>query len=230
MEEHRATAREVAQRHLAKGDPFGWFEALYALGDPGVIPWADLAPNPSLVEWLDRGRAPLEGTAVKVGCGLGDDAEELSRRGLATTAFDISPTAIEWSRRRFPSSCVEYIVADLFSPPESWIAGFDLVVESYTLQVLPPSLRTEACRRIAALVAPGGTLVVIARGREAEEPEGKMPWPLVVSEFETFDRAGLRRVSFEDFVDRETPPVRRFRLEFRRLESQVAEPRAPVAR
>jgi hypothetical protein len=56
--------------------------------DPGAIPWAALAPQPALMAWLDRQR-PAAG-----GCGLGDDAEEVSRRGYRVTAFDVSPTAI----------------------------------------------------------------------------------------------------------------------------------------
>jgi hypothetical protein len=68
----------------------------------GDIPWADLAPNPSLVEWLDT--HAVSGRALKVGAGLGDDAEELARRGLAVTAFDVAPTAVESARRRFPES------------------------------------------------------------------------------------------------------------------------------
>ena len=33
----------------------GWFDALYrkAGGQAAVIPWADLRPNPHLVEWLN---------------------------------------------------------------------------------------------------------------------------------------------------------------------------------
>jgi hypothetical protein len=67
-------------------------------------------PNPSLVVWL--GAHAVSGRSLKVGAGLGDDAEELARRGLAVTAFDVAPTAIERARRRFPESGVDYVVAD----------------------------------------------------------------------------------------------------------------------
>jgi hypothetical protein len=47
----RAIAREIARRYLAVGDASGWFEELYitAKGNASAIPWADLAPNPNLV-------------------------------------------------------------------------------------------------------------------------------------------------------------------------------------
>jgi len=137
----------------------GWFEDLYATanGDASVISWADLAPNPNLTGWLDQHQVSTDGKkALKVGCGLGDDAEELAQCGFDTTAFDISPTAIAWCERRFAGSAVEYLVADLFEPPKAWRKGFDFVLESYTLQVLTPALREKAAAEIASFVAPGG--------------------------------------------------------------------------
>ncbi len=216
----RETAREIAHKHLDSGDPLGWFEDLYSQADEesSIIPWAELEPNPNLIDWLDQHGTANSGLAIKVGSGLGDDAEELARRGFETTAFDISDSAIAWSRRRFPKSSVSYIVADLFSAPIDWKAMFDFVLESYTLQVLPPDLRAEAVRCIASFVAPDGTLLVIARGREPNEPEGKMPWPLKKDELSVFEAQGLRNVSFEDYKDNEDPPVRRFRATYRREE------------
>jgi SAM-dependent methyltransferase len=208
----RATAREIAYRYLKSGDPLGWFDELYVLAgdDPSIIPWADLEPNPSLVGWLDRRPDPVSGRALKVGSGLGDDADELARRGFETTAFDISEAAVTWCRRRFPHSRVSYVVADLFSPPLEWEAGFEFVLESYTLQVLPRELRARAAGCIASFVAPGGTLLVIARGRGPAESGGRMPWPLVERELTLFETRGLEMVTFEDYLDIEEPPVRRF--------------------
>lgn len=217
-ETHRAIAREIAHEHLASGDPLGWFEDLYSRAgeDTSIIPWVDLEPNPNLIEWLNQHAVAGSGQAIKVGSGLGDDAEELARRGFKTTAFDISASAIAWSRKRFPQSPVSYIVADLFSAPIEWEARFDFVLESYTLQVLPPNLRAAAVRCIASFVTPGGTLLVITRGREPRESEGKMPWPLTKDELSLFEAQGLKEVSFEDYMDSEEPPVRRFRATYRR--------------
>jgi hypothetical protein len=91
--------------------------------------------------------------------------------------------------------------------------GFDFVLESYTLQVLPPELRPVAAGAIAGLLAPGGTLLVIARGRASHEDPGAMPWPLTPAELRGMF-AGLRLVRFDDFVDDEHPPVRRLRAEY----------------
>ena len=209
----------LAQQFLAADDPTGWFEALYASagGDASAIPWGDLRPNPNLTRWLDGHPIPPGLRALTVGCGLGDDAEELARRGLNVAAFDVAPTAIDWCRRRFAGSAVSYRVADVLHPPAEWRGAFDFVLESYTLQALPPDVRGNAVRRIAELVAPSGRLLVICRGRDAGEPEGSMPWPLTREDVAGFvEMCGLVEESFEDFVEAEDPPVRRFRCVFRR--------------
>lgn len=219
METARERARRLAGESVGRGDPTGWFEELYAEagGDEGAVQWADMAPNPHLVGWLERtGPRAAASRALVVGCGLGDDAEELARRGFDVVAFDVSPTAVAWCRRRFPGSRVEYVVADVLAPPGAWEGAFDLVVEVYTLQVLPPGPRETAMGRIAATVAPGGTLLVVERGREPEEDAGSMPWPLTRAELRGFVRHGLREQALEDYLDGEEPRVRRFRVEYGR--------------
>ncbi len=213
----RTRARALAQESIARGDAVGWFERLYAEAARGEahVPWADLAPNPHVVEWLDR-RASLGGRALDVGTGLGDTAEELARRGLDVVAFDVSPTAVATARERFPASAVDYRTLDVLALPRELDGAFDLVVECYTLQVLPPEPRVRALAALRRTVARGGVLLLVARGREPDDPAGEMPWPLTLAEIEAAEGDGLRLVALEDFVDDEDPPVRRFRAELRR--------------
>ncbi|MBI3770708.1 MAG: class I SAM-dependent methyltransferase [Deltaproteobacteria bacterium] len=213
----RTRARTLARQSLDAGDAVGWFERLYSEAARGeaLVPWADLAPNPRVVAWLDRAR-PTRGRVLDVGCGLGDTAEELARRGLTVVAVDVSPTAVAQARARFPSSRVDYRVLDLLRLPVELAGAFDLVVECYTLQVLPPDARADDGAALRRAVTPGGTLLVVARARESNEPEGQMPWPLTRSEIEAIADDTLRLATCDDFVDREQPPVRRFRATFRR--------------
>ena len=210
----RTRARQLAAAALQRGDPTGWFEELYSEAEAGtsVVPWADRFPNPLLVEFLDR--AKISGSALVVGCGYGDDAEELARRGFRVTAFDVAASAVAKCRERFPRSAVNYEVADVLHPPESWTGAFDLVVEISTLHLLPPAPRAAAQANIARFPASGGILLVIARGREHDEPEGQMPWPLTRGEMVRFESLGLSEVSFEDILDGDDPPVRRFRAAY----------------
>lgn len=213
----RTRARTLAKLSIEGGDPVGWFERLYAEASRGeaIVPWADLAPNPHVVAWLER-EAPAPGRALEIGCGLGDTAEELARRGFDVLAFDVSATAVDRARQRFPRSRVDYRVADLLRLPDDFAGAFDLVVECYTLQVLPPEARAQAIPALRRLLAPGGALLVVARGRERGEPPGQMPWPLTRAELEAIASPPLALVSFEDFLDAEDPPVRRLRALFRR--------------
>jgi hypothetical protein len=210
----RSRARELAAEYIEKGDPLGWFEALYREAErgQGVVPWVDRTPNPHLLDfWRSHSRDGAGKSALVIGSGSGDDAEQIASWGFKTTAFDISQTAIDACRKRFPNSAVEYAAADLLEPPAAWVRQFDFVFEAYTFQVLLPKLRRIAMEKTAAFLRSGGALLVVARGREETDPEGKMPWPLTQGELTAFQGLGLVEESFEDYLDSEDPPVRRFR-------------------
>jgi len=200
--------RALAAASVSAGKPTAWFEALYreAGGDATQVPWADLRPNDALAAWTSR-PAALDGvrTAVVVGCGLGHDAEHLAARGLDVTAFDVSPTAIDWCRRLHPSSRVRYVVADLLALPSPLVGAFDLVVEVYTLQALPSAIRGAAAAAVRSLMGPRGRLFVFARMRDDgpgappfDEATMGPPWPLGRRELAAFV-AGL--VPFSPFVE-----------------------------
>jgi SAM-dependent methyltransferase len=215
LETSRAFARQLAADSIASGDDVGWFEALYASAGQGTaaVPWADLAPNPRLVQSLSG--VAGGGRAVVIGCGLGDDAEHVASLGFTTIAFDVSPTAVATARRRFPHSAVQYVTADLLSLPPSWAGAFDLVVEVFTVQVLTGAARRTPNARTARLVAPGGRLLVIAGARDEHDDPGQMPWPLTRAEIESFSEHGLTAESIVDVSDDEDRgPVRRWRAWF----------------
>jgi SAM-dependent methyltransferase len=225
MVDKRARVRELAAEYTHSGNQLGWFEALYAEAgsDNAAIPWADMEPNPGLLEFWQK--HPLETAgqrALVIGCGLGDDSEQLAAWGFRTTALDISPTAIAATKKRYPLTKVDYQVADLFAPPASWLRAFDFVLEIYTVQAFTGELRAKAVAKIAEFVAPGGRLLVIARGRADDEPQGQgPPWPLTRDEMDGFDRAGLEVDSFEAYAEPEPPWVPRFRALYRRASTPV---------
>ena len=216
---NKSTARGLAREYLNKGDPLGWFEKLYAEAnqDASIVPWANLEPNPLLTSWASSKKPSGKGRcALTVGCGLGDDAEFLTKMGFRVTAFDISPRAIDWCRSRFPGSSVNYHVANLFDSPENWLGAFDFVLEVYTLQALPMDLRKKAVEVIARFVASDGTLLLITHGRDDGDDLDVIPWPLTREEIDAFNQYDLAQVSFEDITDAQDPPVRRFAVEYRK--------------
>lgn len=238
----RARAREIAAEFAEKGDSVGWFEAFYreAAGDNEKISWADLEPNRFFKAWAEQSGLKGNGRrALVVGCGLGDDAFYLDDLGFEVTAFDISPTAIEWAKKLSKDRQVRFYVADLFDVPEDWkwskeshaapsasasgnassdrAGGFDFVLEVYTIQPLPLEMRPRVVDAIAEFVAPGGGLVVVTMGREDDEELNEIPWPLSRKDLSRFEENGLRQVSFEEMQDEtEETPVPRFVVQYTR--------------
>jgi hypothetical protein len=66
------------------------------------------------------------------------------------------------------------------------------------------------------MVAPEGDLLVVARSRTPEDPEGQMPWPLTRAELDAFLVPGLQLSNLTELVEPGDPPVPRFVAEFRR--------------
>ncbi len=170
------------------------FEAIYAGAEGGAAtpPWDYGGPRPQLVEWAETRELAGDGReALVVGCGYGADAEFLALRGFRTTGFDFAPTAVAGARRKHPATEVTYLVADVLDLPREWEGRFDLVVESLTVQSMPPAQHSVAARSIAALVAPRGTLLVLATAREEGSEVTGPPWPLTRAEVEMFANSDL---------------------------------------
>jgi SAM-dependent methyltransferase len=218
----RESADRLAAESLRVDDATGWFDRLYAAAERGeaVVPWDDGEPHPLLVEWAEAKTLDGEGRrAIVVGCGLGDDSEHVAGLGFETVAFDVAPTAIEAARRRFPDSRVEYLTADLLRPPAEWHEGFDLVVEILTVQSLPDPPRGGAIAQVSRMVAPGGTLIVIATARRDETaPWEGPPWPLTHAEVESFAIDDLQPVQIERVDGATESDPARWRAEFRGAE------------
>ena len=68
-------------------------------------------------------------SALVAGCGLGDDAEELTvnRPDFQVTAFGNSPSAIAIAAKPFLNSEVKFVTANPFQPPVDWTRTDDLV-------------------------------------------------------------------------------------------------------
>ena len=195
---------EEARNKSGSMDRRDFYEAVYARAnaDAANVPWADQKPKAHLDHWL-KSNPGAGRRALDIACGLGDNAAALAAAGFDTIGFDISPTAIEWAQKRFPEG-MTFTVADLLAPPSHWLAAFDLVHECYTIQSVEPSQHAAFATAIAALVKPGGRLLVYARARGEDDPAAGPPWPLKPSERMIFTSLGFKLLS-QDLFDIKRP-------------------------
>ena len=212
--------RSLATESIRQQNPSGWFETLYAEanGDDNLVPWAKNAAHPYLRDWLNNN--PIQndrGSALVVGCGLGDDAELLASIGYQVTAFDISATAINWCQQRFPNSSVNYLVADLFADRAAWQHKFDLVYECRTIQALPINVRSQVIEKIASFVGKQGTLLVITRYRENNILPESPPWAMSEVELSQFLELGLSEIQRDCYIEGEQNSIKQLRLVYRRI-------------
>jgi thioredoxin reductase/SAM-dependent methyltransferase len=100
------------------------------------------------------------GTALDVGSGEGADALWLAARGWQVTGVDISTVALARAadHAKAAGEQVRWVHADL-TADAPFEERFDLV--SAHFMHLPPAQREELYARLADLVAPGGTLLVV---------------------------------------------------------------------
>ena len=194
-------------------DPTAWFEHRY---QSGAVPWDRDQAHDLLVDWAPPGTGR---TAIVVGCGIGHDAEHLTNLGYDTIAFDASTTAIRQARERYPDSKVHYLTGDLLNLPEAWRGAYDLVVEIRTVQSLPLPLRTDAISRIGSLVAPGGTLFVVATIREeGDSLDDGPPWPLTKDEVQSFANETLTLKDLSSSTEPDRPEWQRWHAIFTRAQ------------
>ncbi|MEV4833085.1 methyltransferase domain-containing protein [Nonomuraea sp. NPDC049486] len=124
----------------------------------GHAPAGAGGPNPYL---LAAARDLTPGTALDAGCGEGAEAIWLAAHGWQVTAVDIADTALHRAREHAAAAGVttgiDWIQADLttWTPAEE---RFGLVCSHY---VHPAAAPGDLFRRLAAAVAPGGTLLLV---------------------------------------------------------------------
>ncbi len=179
MDEVRERMLEMANKAKYSEQPLSWFEDLYRSSNRNreQIPWDWREPHPFLVVWTNENEIP--GRALVVGSGLGEDAAFLYERGWEVTAFDVSESAVEWSRNLHQGTDIDWVVGDLLNPEEGWFGEFDLVLEVHILQAIPEEIRKRAYRNLAPMLASGGLLICIGRlGDESDGEDNGPPWPL----------------------------------------------------
>lgn len=132
-------------------------------------------PNANLVAEV-TGLTP--GTALDVGCGEGADAIWLARQGWTVHGIDLSSVAIERAAGHAADAGADVAGRATWEATDllAWDPGdtrYDLVTSQYVH--LPSGQRDPLYRRLAGLVAPGGTLLIV--GHHPSDLDTGVPRP-----------------------------------------------------
>lgn len=170
MTEHRHDPAETpSAAHLDHAPDQAYWDDRYSTSDRI---WSGRA-NPQLVaeaEHLEAGRA------LDVGSGEGGDAVWLASRGWTVTAIDLSEVALSRAEAAAADTLEAGDAARItwehhdvltWTPPE---AAFDLVSAQYAH--FPSADMAPLTTRLAAAVAPGGTLLVVGHEKTGHHSIG----------------------------------------------------------
>ncbi|MBU1237008.1 MAG: class I SAM-dependent methyltransferase [Gammaproteobacteria bacterium] len=133
-------------------------------------------------------------TALSVADGEGRNSVWLAEQGLAVTAMEISPVALEKARRLARGRGVEvnFMLADIMA--DAWPSDvYDFVVAVF-IQFVGPGEREIQFARMKQAVKPGGLLLL--HGYTPKQIEYKTGGPSAIENLYTED---LLRRSFADF-------------------------------
>ena len=138
------------------------FGFMYRLG---LTPWEG-HPLPERLYELVEGQGALPaGKAIDLGCGTGEGAVYLAKHGWDVTGVDFVEKALARAGRRaeIAGVTVRWIQADVTRLGDAAVgADFALVIDSGCLHLLDDEARVAYVREVGAIVAPGGTLFVVA--------------------------------------------------------------------
>jgi SAM-dependent methyltransferase len=170
----------------------GLYDAMYRVG---YTPWEHPGPNwvSSFAQRLDLEEAERNkqlGRALDLGCGRGQHAAELARRGWDVVGVDNAGRAVE-SARGSGIDGATFVVGDVSDLPVDQFDAFDFFLDVGCFQHFDSGQRVGAGRGITALANPGATLLMMefsrptpvgsfAKGVSADDVRAAFPaWELL---------------------------------------------------
>lgn len=127
--------------------------------------------------------------ALDIGAGSGRDAAWLHRLGFTVVAVEPSQSMRKAGQAYHPEADIRWLDDRLPALTRTHQLGiaFDVILLSGVLMHVPPPDRPRAFRKIAALLKPGGRLLISVR--DGDGAGGRPMWPVVRGELEGYARA-----------------------------------------
>ena len=197
-------AREALERAVAingEGLPPSYFESLKYDDDDTLVPWDLLGvPQPCVRNAVENGDFGPRGTAIlDVGCGAGDNANYLAKKGYDVLGFDLSENALAAARKRAAkpetaaamdaaAGSVEYVRASATSLGSAervqerarQLGGFEVALDSALLHCLDDAPQRVYLDGLRELLRPGAALLRPAAARpctpRSERGPGGAEW------------------------------------------------------
>ena len=159
-----------------------------------IRPWMNPYKFPWIMDRIDREANLLKGKhLLEIGCGMGYDSLEFLKRGVRVTATDLTPNAVEMTRKHFE---VENVEAEEIRTANA----LELPFEDNTF---------DAVWSNGVLHATGDTRRAIAEARRVLRPDGRA----IISHFYrkpswmyTISRLGRENIEYKE----QDPPVNEF--------------------
>ena len=135
----------------------------------GVPPWDIGRVQPQFAKIFDAGE--VQGSVLDCGCGTGEHAIELAKRGHAVLGIDFAPAAIEKAlvKARGRNSSARFKVFDA-TELEKLEETFDTAIDSGLFHCFSDECRAKYVRGLTAVVKPGGRMILMCFNEKETRP------------------------------------------------------------
>ena len=156
-------------RYFDRAVSDGVFVERYEKGD---LPWQIDRPQPEVLRLIEAGK--FESPILDLGCGAGDNAIELARRGYRVLGMDLVPEALRLAREKAAEASLihppEFFLGDALALEQSGVEA-ETVLDCALFHVFEDEERPAYVRGLEAVLCPGGRLHILSFSElETREP------------------------------------------------------------
>ena len=159
----------VTDRDFDSVVPQGEFFERYEKGD---LPWQIDRPQPEVLRLIEEEK--FESPVLDLGCGAGDNALELARRGYRVLGIDLVPEALRRARDKVEKAGLvqppEFLLGDALRLEESGVE-VETVLDCALFHTFEDEERPAYVRSLEAVLSSGGRLHILSFSElETREP------------------------------------------------------------